>query len=525
MERLKSRPATADTPLRGSVRQLVIIVTFSGRRGGRLRSEAGFTLFEVLIASVVLVLGLAVLLGLLNASVKAGYQTRAREGAVALAREVLEDAHSLPYSQISPTSIESELQTFKGLANTSGGSTWQVTRRESLSSKPLTYTIAVSECSIDDPKDGLGNHTTEGATTFCEGSRTEGKESESSFDTTPVDMKRVTVAVKWTAQGRAPEVKEVAMISTAGEALGLIASELQLSEPKTSAPTKPVITEASVKELTFTVTAPSSASAMSWSLNGVAQSPAPTLKAGTTWTFKWKIEGLSDGVYSVSAQAINSQGVIGPPVTISVTLLRNVPAAPKGIKGGFNEVYVSGQRDKVIELKWEANTELNVIGYRVYKPGPSLACPESSATLSLETTCTDFKPSSTGSSNTYTLVALYRNTSGEVTEGTSTTFTVTYPPAAAPNPPASLSLSSESGALTLSWPFSTGGTGAIFYRVYRTSTAATKPEYADRYAIAYPGSEAPATYTDRSSTSKHKYWVTSVNSNLTESEPTGPVEG
>src|SRR6476620_5254329 len=91
-------------------------------------------------------------LGLLDTSVKATAATRAREGASNLARQVLESARTIPYAQMSPTSITSELQEKPGLADASAASGWQIVQRG------ITYTVTVSECSIDDPKDGYGTH-------------------------------------------------------------------------------------------------------------------------------------------------------------------------------------------------------------------------------------------------------------------------------------------------------------------------------------------------------------------------------
>ena len=75
---------------------------------------------------------------------------------------------------------------------------------------------------------------------------------------------------------------------------------------------------------------------------------------------------MSDGTYHVAVQAIDATGIYGPPTSISVTLIRGVPSAPKVTYGGFNEVLVSGVKTKVAELQWQANSERNVIGYRVY---------------------------------------------------------------------------------------------------------------------------------------------------------------
>src|SRR5438270_815430 len=127
-------------------------------------AEAGFTLFEVLIASVILIVGLAGLLGLLDTTVKSSRSTRAREGATSLAREILEDARTIPYDQLSPSSISGQLQEMNGLANATPGSAWHIERRG------VTYTVTVSECSIDDSKDGFGVHDS----TFCSDSNKTG---------------------------------------------------------------------------------------------------------------------------------------------------------------------------------------------------------------------------------------------------------------------------------------------------------------------------------------------------------------
>src|SRR5256885_16304771 len=118
----------------------------------RSREEAGFTLFEILIAAAILVIGLAGLLGLLDSTVKTSRSTRAREGASTLAREILEDARTVPYAEISPSSIAGQLQAMNGLANATPGPTWHIERRG------VAYTVTVSECTIDDPKDGYGVH-------------------------------------------------------------------------------------------------------------------------------------------------------------------------------------------------------------------------------------------------------------------------------------------------------------------------------------------------------------------------------
>jgi hypothetical protein len=321
----------------------------------------------------------------------------------------------------------------------------------------------------------------------------------------------------------------VETLTAAGEAVGLSASNLHLSNPSVAAPTAPVIVaEPGSHELIFQVTAPSGTSAMAWSLEGSRQSPAPTLESGTTWKFAWSILGLSDGAYKITAQSVNASGVIGPPVSITVTLIRGAPAAPKVIAGGFNTVNVLGTPKKVVELKWQANAERNVLGYRVYNPAKELVCPETSATLSLALSCIDFNPPSPSAANlTYTVVALYRKAEGEtlsneISESPATTFTVAGEPLPAPPnvPQGPLTLvHNADGSVTLSWSApKAGGTAVAFYRIYRGSS-----DYTGRYDLTANG--ATTTYSDSDAVSTHSYWVTAVSTNLGESPLLGPVTG
>jgi type II secretory pathway pseudopilin PulG len=507
-------PAFTRTPIGGRNRRRRGTPSAHSRPG----SDAGFTLIEVLIGAVVLIVGIATLFGLLDASVKASYQTRAREGATNLARQILEDARTIPYAQINPTSITEQLQAMNGLADSSEAPGWQISRRG------ITYTVTVSECSIDDPKDGLGVHDS----TFCK----DPGEKEGTEDAQPADLKRITVDVKWTAIGRSPDVRQVSTLTAAGEGVGLSASSLQLSAPKVSAPAAPVvITEPAGNLLTFTFTAPSSTTGTIWSLDGVRRASEPTLEKGTTtWTFTWNIAGLSDGLYKVTVQAVDASGVVGPPLTIPVTLIRGAPSAPKVTAGGFNTVNVAGSAKKVVELQWQANSERNVIGYRVYNPSNKRVCPAEESTLSLALSCIDLNPPApTETKLTYTVVALYRKAekisellSEKVSEGAVASFTVAggEPPPPGPNVPASpLTLAHNAdGSVTLSWSAPKGGPAVSFYRIYRGGT-----NYNERYDVTASG--AVTTYTDTDAAGEHSYWVTAVGSNLTESPFLGPVAG
>jgi Tfp pilus assembly protein PilV len=505
-------------------------------RRSRFAPEAGFTLIEVLIAAVVLMIGMVALFGLLDSAVKASYSTRAREGATNLARQLLEDAHTIPYSQISTYSITKQLQEMQPSASQLSASPWKVSQRG------VTYTVKVSECAIDDPKNGLGNHLSAGGENqFCKDpgekeweakEATEGKTE----DPQPENLKRITVDVTWVAQGRSPDVRQTETLTAAGEAVGLSAYNLQLSKPTMAAPwtsTTPVITEAGVTELVFTVSSPKGTTAMAWSLEGNRQAPAPTQteKEGPTWTFSWPITAVSDGTYKITAQSVNATGVTGPPVTIAVTVIRGAPVAPKGILAGFNTINEAGKPKTVVELQWQANVERNVIGYRVFRPpNREQACPLPAATVSLSVKCIDFNPPKGNASNlTYEVVALYRKAgtkAGEplsetVSEGVAATFAVAggEPLPAGPNAPGTLKLEKNAdGSVTLSWPAVKSGPEVAFFRIYRGST-----DYTSRYDVT--GSGTTTSYNDTDATEEHSYWVTAVSKNLTESPFLGPVKG
>jgi hypothetical protein len=474
---------------------------------------------------VVLITGLIGLLGLLDTSVKASASTHQREAGTNLARAVLEDARGIPYAQLSPSTVVSQLQAMPGLKNE--GSGWQVRR------SGITYTIAVQECSIDDGKGGVwGVHVNAfGENPFC------GDAGEKEFeakpgevrDLQPEDLKRITAVVTWTARGRTPEVRQVETVSSAGATPGLNAINLHLESPFVS--TSPVIqTEPGSGALTFAVSSPTGTVGMRWSLEGAAQPTAPTLQGGTTWTFSWPIPNpaVSDGTYTVAVQSIDKLGVAGPPVSIPVTLIRNVPVAVSGLKGGFNKVNVAGVSTKVVELQWQPNAERNIIGYRVYRPGgilgsaTGLVCPGNLTTLSTATACIDFSSPAYNEINlTYKVVALYRNVKGEVAEGSAplTGLTILGGPPPPPNPPPEppglqLTRNGE-GAVVLKWTAPSGGEPVIFYRIYRGST-----NYTGRYEEA-TGTE----YIDTNAAEPHTYWVTAVDANLTESTLLGPVTG
>jgi Tfp pilus assembly protein PilV len=482
----------------------------------RLAAAEGLTIVEALVATLVLTVGLLAAFMMLIINLHASSDARAREGGVTLARQITEDARSIPYSQLSSSGIVSQLQAMPGLASTSSGSTWTIVRNH------LTYTVTASVSTLNDPKDTSG----------------------------AVDIKQVSATVSWTTfQGTPHHVTETTALTTAGQDPGLIASSLALAASQQGSPgisgpangTAPVVTSTGITSLQFQVTAPTGTTAIVWSLNGGKQSTwngsAPS--SGTTWTSAaWPVSGLSDGTYTVGAQAEDATGVVGPPLTITVRLIRNVPSAPTVTGYGFDpNVMVAGQATLGADLQWAANPEMNVVGYRIYKAGVGKICETSTTAFSANcganvwcstpTACVDLAASS--SNSTYTIKALYYDAANTLQEGNPTSVTLASgtPVPPPPVPQVSMSVVTEpDDTAVLTWSPPSGGTPVSFYRIYRGGD-----DYSNRYdTLPASSCSTTCTYHDTNRTLATSYWVTAVGgttpgSDMAESLATGPVTG
>jgi prepilin-type N-terminal cleavage/methylation domain-containing protein len=382
---------------------------FSSNFLARGRAQDGFTLVEVLVAMTLLLTAVLGLMSLTDSAAKTTTATKAREGAVNVGREVLEDAGGIAFSQLDPATLVPTLQALPGLASTSGAGTWTVTRRTPSGGTGFTYTINATMCSIDDNADGYGARS---GVTWCDTAPAAG-----TADSQPEDFKRVAVTVSWTLGGQTHSVRQTALLAKNGAPDLPVINSLALSNPVVSTPSNPTISTTATTA-TFTATATSTAQSVQYSVDGVNIGTA-TLSGGN-WTFSLSLAGWTDGAYAIGARAINAAGVPGPTRTLTLTLARSQPAAPSGLVGGRNAVTKQGSVVQVAEFDWLPNAERNVLGYRVYRPGGTLACPGSMSTFDLTSSCIDFSPVD----GTYSVVAVYRDAGGTVREGPASTKTV-----------------------------------------------------------------------------------------------------
>ena len=479
------------------------------------RREGGFTLIEVLVAALVLLIGVAATLGLFVRANRATTGDRQREGANSLARDVTEAARSIPFETLVGTNaLVTRLKQMPGLQDSGAGAgVYTVLRRGT------SYTVTPAVCTMDDPKDGGG--TRPSGVTFCADSTPAG-----TADKNPEDYRRVTVVVSWKDHNLTRSVTQSEIINNPGSAAGPAVRSLV---PQGWA--APYEVTSDVDKVTVQVGTSSKPAAITWSVDGTTQLTAPTQVAGDLtgllWQFDWNVKGLDDGPYLISAQAFNANGLAGPGRTETVTLNRFLPAKPTGLAGGRNNF---GQ----VELEWNANTERDIIGYEVEltdsagtQTGQTVC---GYAQVKLDTSCVDNAPPITDP--IYYHVRAYDRTPGTGTPrpGPWSTPLKVVKTNLPPFPPTSLTATTtnagtSAAVVTLKWSRPSpqdpdNGDSVAFYRIYRDGIA-----LANRYDRSYDLTSNPTWKDTSTGGSLHTYFVTAVDTHYAESVVVGPVTG
>lgn len=466
--------------------------------------DDGFTIVEVMMASLVLVTGMLGVLSLLSGALKTTRATDERVAATNLARELVEQTRSLDYDDMSGTLVQGRLQA-RGLGS---GSPWKIERRG------IIYTITVRSCTFDDPADRLVSPPPPEVCTP--------QPTGSTGDANGDDFRRTTFDIAWTetAGGASRSVTQTTLVGNPSGGLG---PRIVSFDPVTQTITANVGTA----DVVWTTTP---AQSLRWTVDD--GSSAGSSSGSTTFTTSWHIGSsgatsptageILDGAYEISAQPFDARNVPGEVKRANVVLNRRQPYPPQSFAGGHDTRLV----DRWVDLQWSPNRERDILGYRVLWAGvdgvagngdDTQVCPAPSAGSMLpasKTRCADFSPPA--GATTYYIVAIDRAPDNQLRAGDRQTLSIDAA-GARPAAPSQLEVQTVEGEPRLSW-IASASSDVSFYRIYRDGTTVAHGDRYDRttgtttgYADDNPGSVS------------RTYWVTAVNSSFNESDPIGPV--
>jgi len=463
-----------------------------------LRDARGFTLVEVMVAAMILVVGVLGVLTMLDGANRATARTKAREAGINLAREAIEAARAVPYPELIPAAIGPELQAQPGLADAGPEAGWQVRRRN------IVYTITADVCSVDDGSlDAYGNHV---GGFFCADSATTG-----TADTNPDDYKRVAVDIAWADGAQTRTARQEAVINNPGSAFAPAIKTLAPSSPSTAT----TISDPGTLAITFTGTTTSRPVGVKWFVDNVARGDA-TLSgaAGTTFTFAWDISTVEDGVYLLGAEAFDRYGQSGAERTVTMKLNRSAPDSPSNLTGGRNPLF-AGSAGDIVELEWSPNPERDVVGYRVFRQGQTEPVCTTNVEEADHTRCVDDTAPATGSL-TYDVYALAPARVGTGLEQSDAPASLVVGTPSRPDPPTVTGAVRDPAAgTTITWT-APADADIRYYRLYRDGEG-----LADRVDRTADGTGTSVIDLD-GATSCHRYWITAVDEDLAESEPAPP---
>jgi prepilin-type N-terminal cleavage/methylation domain-containing protein len=511
----------------------------------RIGSQRGFTLVEVMVAITLLLVGVLGTVTMIDGANAVTGQTKAREGATALARSVLEISRGVPYADLTAERVLVELDARAGFADGDGA-----TAGHQIESRGFVYTVSPTVCSMDDPKDSLGPHDEVGVT-FCANSDV-ADAGATTVDRNPDDYRRVSVGLSWRVGGSGPlqSLTQIGIVTNPVGGLGPNVLALTPTSPATASIT------GGDQFAYYDILTSAAAEDVGWSVNGRRMGSAEG--EGTEWEFAWDLGGVDDPLvydctYVLQAEAFDDKARAGAPRALTVTVNRRQPFGPRSFVGGANLNDEGGGRGDV-DLQWDANLECDVERYVVYRgvDGGPLDVEACVVPAGQKTECVDESAPAEGDL-TYAVVAFDRTAAGIERAGDQSPETVVVPDPVtnqAPNAPGPVTpcvggqLTGDcfdiegnpapDGTAALSWsPVQDpddDGDAILFYRVYRAGIGAATPTYADRLDVLFPVFDEqgdpvdPLVFVDATASGPHRYWVTAVDERFAESGPTGPVE-
>jgi prepilin-type N-terminal cleavage/methylation domain-containing protein len=496
--------------------------------------ERGFTLVEVLVAIIILLVGVLGVVAMVEGANAVTSKTRAREGGTNVARSIIEVSRSIRYRDLTATQLLTALSSRPGLADVQPGVTGHTIR-----SRDVNYEVTLTVCSLDDPRDGLGLHT--GPIAFCADTDVlpvGGTEA----DRNPDDYKRVRVTLNWSTRGVGHSITQTSAIINPVGGLGPSVTSLVPTNVTNSDPI--VLSAVAQNAINFHVTTSKSAEGVKWMVGGEPKGSATG--SSINWDFTWNLDNpdntplYHDCTYVVQADAFDSQDRSGTSRSRTVVVNRRRPIAPRRFGGGRN-----GSAG-FVDLQWVQNPECDIRGYRVFRsdtdgvPGSPITCIGESSTITEDINCLDNPPAGW---QFYTVKALDLPVgSSTPEEGAPSTQIAVGDPSDRPPAPTGVALCigdgtascvdaggdpAPVGMVVLSWTPSSDPDGIQFYRIYRGDTAAATATFSNRYDDYFPDPDDPgfAWFEFDSSNGPHKYWVTAVDGTFTESVLSASVTG
>jgi hypothetical protein len=454
----------------------------------------------------VLLVGVLGTISLSQGAARSTNVNKAREEGTNVARDVIEAAHTFQYSSITQSSIYGQLQGEAGLADSNAASGYQIYRRR------ITYTVVVSVCTFDDPKDGMGAHDS-GYCSDVGGAGT--------VDANPSDYKRITVQVSWTDPRGNESVTQSTVLRNNSRGPAIVSMD-------TASPTgNPAIT--STTTVTFTFTTSLVPAKALWYLDGAYQADLTSGISGSgtgPYTFSWNLNAacaassIVDGTYFVAVQAYDASDSSPGQRSLTVNVNRCSPAQVLNVLGGRNPLF-SNQ----VELNWDDNPEDDVLGYYVYRgiggTTPTKIASGPCSGLLTVSNCTEPNPSS-GTALTYYVRAVDKDPAGTLREGTASSNLSVPASNTAPNTP---SIASATTFGTIYWNQTTdpnSGDSVDYYRIYRDGTA-----LGNRYDVIDNVPVSGTSYvlwTDpNTGGTTHTYRVTAVDTHAAESSMSNSV--
>jgi type II secretory pathway pseudopilin PulG len=477
-----------------------------------LSDERGYTLVELMVAAVVLIVGVLGTLTLIDGANRTSVVNNARMGATNLAREMLEYSRSLDYDVLTDTQLVPALQAKTGTS----GTPWKISRRG------IEYTVQTDVCVFDDPKDNVA--ATPPLDVCTPQAPVQGASTNTTAETQPDDFRRVSVTLTWTI-GTQKSITQTSLINNPAGGLGPRITSFETFTLGATQAVFPTLT--------------TNAASVRWNSDGSPNGSGDSTGGPTTWTTTWDIgpaatplppdpatgtvpaqytaDTVLDGTYTVTAQAVDDRGIAGDSRAAILPLNRSQPLTVTGFEAGRNA------RLNVVELQWAQNPERDIIGYEVYNAGADssrgggndvLAC--STASVSA-TNCVDASPPS--GTTSYYVVALDRS---DITSATSmprrsqhasviSVGSAGTPPAVpitlvvAPDP--------ETGNPRLEWTHPDLA-GVRFFRIYRDGCCSLSNRYDST-----PTNGTHWVDPNPGNNQSHQYWVTAVGQDFAESDP------